>query len=97
MNLLNGFEVFILAIANDYPTMRKRQMRKRGPDPKPDCQRDMRRAMHSKEDDDTLYAYESAREELKRYLGPAELVRDDRGIWNFGPLHTLAARLERRV
>ncbi|KAF6220752.1 hypothetical protein HO133_003186 [Letharia lupina] len=79
MKSLTGFKALVLAVANDYPGERKRRMVERMYDPRPNPQRDMESAMHSKENEDTLHVYETAMKALEPTLGPAEWVSDEKG------------------
>lgn len=79
IRLILSFETIVLAIASDYTLETKRQLRERMFNPHPDPRRDISSAMHSKENKDTLRAYQTARVALEPTLGPAEWVCDEKG------------------
>ena len=62
---LVGFETLVLAIANDYE--------------RPDPRRNVRLAMHNKENKIIPDAYENAKKALEPSLGPAKWISDEKG------------------
>lgn len=79
MRFLTGFAKIQLAIANDCPLEPVDRLFARKNDHRPDPQRDMESAMHSKENEETLRAYGQARDALEPTLGPAKWVCDEKG------------------